>query len=119
MWHGIRYNIIDVANQLSFAYRGLVPELWVFVSPPTKSTKVSNFIFALEEKQEIYYEMMTVLRWESKVSEIKLKVYPLGNEAWCVIDNIFEEIHMQGRLKYTTDPTPFSFLVFVIYKTNS
>ncbi len=28
-------------------------------------------------------------------------------------------MHKQGRLEYTTDPTPFSFPVFVIYKTDS
>ena len=57
--------------------------------------------------------------WESKVSAIKPKVYPLGNEARRVVDNTFDEMHRQGRLKYTTDPTPFSIPVFVIYKTDS
>ncbi len=28
-------------------------------------------------------------------------------------------MHKQGPLEYTTDPTPFSFPVFVIYKTDS
>lgn len=28
-------------------------------------------------------------------------------------------MHKQGRLEYTTDPTPFSFPVFVVYKTDS
>ena len=59
MRHGIGCNIIDVANQLSFAYRGLAPELRVFISPLTESTKVADFICALEEKQEVWHEMMT------------------------------------------------------------
>ena len=59
MQHGIGCNIVDVANQLSFAYRGLAPELWVFVSPSTESTKAADFICALEEKQEVWHEMMT------------------------------------------------------------
>lgn len=59
--YNIRYNIIDVANQLSFAYRGLALKLQVFVSPSTESTKAADFIYALEEKQEIWYEMMTTL----------------------------------------------------------
>ncbi|MCJ1348712.1 hypothetical protein MMC31_006945, partial [Peltigera leucophlebia] len=54
MRHGIGCNIVDVANQLSFAYRGIAPELRVFVSPPTESTKVADFIRALEEKQEAH-----------------------------------------------------------------
>ena len=59
MRHGIGCNIVDVANQLSFAYRGLAPELRVFVSPPTESTKAADFICTLEEKQEVWHEMMT------------------------------------------------------------
>ena len=59
MQHGIGCNIVDIANQLSFAYRGLAPELRVFVSPPTESTKVADFIRTLEEKQKVWHEMMT------------------------------------------------------------
>ena len=57
--------------------------------------------------------------WESKVSAIKPKVYPLGNETRHVVDNTFDEMHGQSHLKYITDPTPFSFPVFVVYKTDS
>ena len=59
MRHGIGCNIVDIANQLSFAYRGLAPELRVFVSPPTESTKAADFIRTLEKKQEVWHEMMT------------------------------------------------------------
>ncbi len=58
MRHGIGYNIVDVANQLFFAYRGIAPKLRVFVSPPTESTKASDFIRALEKKQKVWHEMM-------------------------------------------------------------
>ena len=67
-------------------------------------------------------QWMTVLLkpgWKSKVSAIKPRVYPLGNEARCVVDNTFENMHMQGHLKYTTDPTLFSFPVFVVFKPDS
>ncbi len=57
--HSIGCNIVDVANQLSFAYQGLAPELRVFISPPAKLTKAANFIRALEKKQEVWHEMMT------------------------------------------------------------
>ncbi len=59
MRHGIGCNIVDIANQLSFAYRGLAPELRVFVSLPTESMKAADFICTLEEKQEVWHEMMT------------------------------------------------------------
>ena len=66
MRHGIGCNIVDIANQLSFAYRGLAPELRVFISPTTESTKTADFICTFEEKQEIWHEMMTAssaLQW--------------------------------------------------------
>lgn len=59
MRHGIGYNIIDIANQLYFAYQSLASEVQVFVSPPIESTKVADFIRALEEKQEVWHEMIT------------------------------------------------------------
>lgn len=59
MRHGIDCNINDISNQLSFAYQGLAPELRVFVSSPTESTKAAKFIHILEEKQENWFEMMT------------------------------------------------------------
>ena len=58
MRHGIGYNIVNVANQLFFAYCGIAPELRVFILPPTKSTKSSDFICTLEEKQEVWHKMM-------------------------------------------------------------
>ncbi len=56
--HRIDCNIVDAANQLSFAYRGLAPELRLFISPPTNTTKVSDFIQALEEKQQAWYDIL-------------------------------------------------------------
>lgn len=50
MQYNIRCNIIDIANQLSFAYQGLAPELWVFVSLLTELIKAVDFICALKEK---------------------------------------------------------------------
>ena len=53
MRHGISCNIDDVANQLSFAYRDIVPKLRVFISSPIEFTRAADFICALKEKQEI------------------------------------------------------------------
>ncbi len=57
--------------------------------------------------------------WETKVSSIKPRVYPLGIEAKRLVDKTFDEMQRLGRLKYTISYTPFSFLVFVVYKTNA
>lgn len=59
MQHNIRCNIFNVANQLFFAYQGIVLELQVFVSLPTELTKAIDFICTLEEKQELWYKMIT------------------------------------------------------------
>ena len=55
--------------------------------------------------------------WKLKVLAIKPKVYPLGIDNKRLVDETFDELQRLGRLKYTTSPTSFSFLVFVIWKT--
>lgn len=60
MRHDIKCNIVDIANQRFFAYQGIAPELRVFVLPPIKLTKATNFIRALEKKQEVWYKMITI-----------------------------------------------------------
>lgn len=60
MRHGIGCNIVDMANQLSVDYRGIAPELKVFVLSLTESTRAADFIHTLEEKLEVWYEMMTI-----------------------------------------------------------
>lgn len=52
--------------------------------------------------------------WESEVSSIKPRVYPVGKNNWRIVDDTFDKMHKQRRLKFTTDPTPFSFLVFIV-----
>lgn len=99
MRYGIECNIIDVANQLSFAYQGIALELWVFVSPPTELTKAANFIHVLEEKQEVWHKMMTTpttsyryynLAWRPSPSSYRLpflsqsKVFSCYQSQQCV-----------------------------------
>ena len=54
--------------------------------------------------------------WEAKVSTIKPRIYPLGNEARQLVDETFDEMHRLGRLKFTSEHTSFSFPVFVVWK---
>lgn len=64
---------------------------------------------------------MTVLLklgWKSKVLAIELQIYPLSDKAQRVVDNNFDEMHKQSRLQYTTNLIPFSFPMFVIYRTD-
>lgn len=57
--------------------------------------------------------------WETKVSVIKLKIYPLGIKAKLLADETFDKMQHLGRLKYTISHTFFSFPMFVVYKTNA
>ena len=54
--------------------------------------------------------------WQTKVSG-KAKIYPLGVQDREVVNKTFDEMHVQGRLDWTKEPTPFSYPVFVVWKT--
>ena len=53
--------------------------------------------------------------WESRIKN-KTKVYPLGLRDREVVDKTFDQLHDQGRLSFTEQPTPFSYPVFVVWK---
>ncbi len=52
--------------------------------------------------------------WQNHLHTIKLRVYPLDNEAKALVDETFDELQWQGRLIYTQTHTPFSFPIFVV-----
>lgn len=85
MWYGIGCNIINVANQLFFAYQGLAPELRVFISPPTELTKTADFVRTFEKKQEVWHKMMIIpsgpLRYYNPVQKSSLYKIPLPSQS--------------------------------------
>lgn len=44
------------------------------------------------------------------------KVYPVGHRDREVIDATFDKLHEQGKMRWSTQPTPFSYPVFVVWK---
>lgn len=50
--YGIGYNIVNISNQLSFAYQDLAYNTRIFIFTSTTMTKASNFIKSIEEKQK-------------------------------------------------------------------
>ena len=56
--------------------------------------------------------------WEDKTPR-SARVYPLSNESKKVVDDTFDKLHEQGRMGWTSQSTPFSFPVFVVWKTMS
>lgn len=53
--------------------------------------------------------------WEQNTPKTA-KVYPLGRDVKEVVDKTFDKLHEQGRLSWTTESTPFSYPVFVVWK---
>ncbi|KAI9779900.1 MAG: hypothetical protein M1816_003309 [Peltula sp. TS41687] len=45
------------------------------------------------------------------------KVYPVGSKDRTMIDEEFDELHRQGRMSWSNDPTSFPFPCFVVWKT--
>ena len=54
--------------------------------------------------------------WEKQVPRTA-RIYPLSTESKQVVDKTFDKLHEQGRLSWTNEATPFSFPVFVVYRT--
>ena len=90
------------ARQLLSELVGQFPTLWLdqaFVDVP----------------QHKWMKLPLQSDWETKVSGCA-KVYPLGLRNKQVVDNTFDGLHTQGRPKWTTQSTPFSYPVFVVWK---
>lgn len=47
------------------------------------------------------------------------KVYPLGQRDREVVDSTFDKLHAQGKMHFTSQPTPFSYPVFVVWRETS
>ena len=54
--------------------------------------------------------------WEKHVPKTA-RIYPLSTESKAIVDRTFDKLHEQGRLSWTNEATPFSFPVFVVYRT--
>jgi hypothetical protein len=55
--------------------------------------------------------------WQEMIPKRQARVYPQGNDAKEVIDRTFNGLHETGRMSWSTKGTPFSWPVFVVWKT--
>ena len=95
-------------NEIVFVYSKLFEEfstLW----------KDERFINVFSDH---WMKISLIDDWQSKITE-KSKVYSLKTEKRKIVDNIFDELHRQRRLKWTTDSTFFFYLVFIAWKTSN
>ncbi|SLM38909.1 probable transposable element [Lasallia pustulata] len=53
----------------------------------------------------------------STAAKLSHRAYPMGPNKRAVIDEEFDKMHEQGRMSWSVEPTPFSFPVFVVWKT--
>lgn len=54
--------------------------------------------------------------WQSKINT-KPRPYPASPKDNAVINEIFDRLHEQHRMEWSTQPTPFTFPVFVVWRT--
>ena len=95
-------HVVNLLSQLVAEY----PSIW----------KSEGFIRILPER---WMKVPLKPGWEAKISAIKLRVYPLGNEACQLVDETFDKMHCLGCLKFTSGHISFSFPVFVVWKLDA
>ena len=62
-----------------------------------------------------YLQVPLKKNWET--TKLLKWVYLLSDEARWLVNEKFDELHAQGQMEWSTQPTPFGFLVFVVWKT--
>ena len=55
--------------------------------------------------------------WESRIPTRLARVYPLGIDNREVVDKTFDKLHEQDRMSWSKTATPFSYPVFIVWKT--
>ena len=66
--------------------------------------------------QEEWMRIPLCSDWEDKIPKTA-RIYPLSDESRAVVDKTFDKLHAQGRMGWTNVSTPFSYPVFVVWKT--
>ena len=66
--------------------------------------------------EDIWMKIPLKEGWQDKVKG-KAKVYPLGIKDREVVNREFDKLHKQGRMSWTNEAIPFSYPVFVVWRT--
>ena len=88
-----------------------------FQTPPGGFEEYFGVVFVVGKPRLIEQWMKLPLKdgWQDKVTG-KAKIYTLGIKDREVVDEVFDKLHKQGRLEFTTQATPFAYPVFVVWK---
>ena len=57
------------------------------------------------------------LDWESRLPAKGAWMYPLGLDAWKVINDTFNKLHKRRRMSWSIKGMPFSYPVFMVWRT--
>ena len=98
------YNSDPEAGKQIAAVADLYPELWV---------DNSNVADVPESE---WMKIPLIDNWQDVYKPANTKVYPLGPRDREVVDKQFDKLQQQGRLEWSTEPTPFSYPCFVVWK---
>ena len=64
-----------------------------------------------------WMEIPLVENWRKNYNPRQAKVYPLGTKDRQEVDKMFNKLHEQGRMEWTTNATPFTYPCFVVWRT--
>lgn len=80
------------------------PELWKDKGATVRIPKTEHMTVPLIEG------------WEKHMNSLSTKPYPLSSKDKKVVDDTFDKLHSYGKMEHSTEPTPFGFPVFVVWK---
>ena len=69
--------------------------------------------------EDQWIKISLIENWRDLYKAGQARVYPLGTRDRKVVDEAFDKLHQQDRLKWTTQVIFFSFPCFVIWKNTS
>lgn len=62
-------------------------------------------------------EILLLENWRELYNPRQAKVYPLGAKDRHEVDKVFNKLHAQDRMEWTTSATPFTYPCFVVWRT--
>ena len=95
--------LISVHNIISLSNRNFLFEPW-------KTTNLSIYAHILDS------ETSSILVRNDQNRAIMVSVYPMGTKDKEFLDKIFDKLHQQGKLSWTTQSTSFFFSCFVVWR---
>ena len=72
---------------------------------------------AVDIADDQWMEIPLLDNWRDLYNPRQAKVYPLGAKDRQEVDKLFDKLHEQNRMEWTTSSTPFTYPCFVVWRT--